>query len=76
MRDGAYLTLEVTFGGGQPARATYGGGVLSGSGDVDLREVMARDALSGAIRNVVKELGEHELAEIRQQIAYKHSKEG
>ena len=73
MSTGGTLTIEVAFGGGQKATVHYSIGITHD--EIDLHKAMASDALSGAASDILKELGEHALNEIRQQIAYKHAKE-
>lgn len=73
MGTGATLTIEVAFGGGQKATVNYSVGLTNDH--IDLHQVMVADALSSAAKNIITELGEHALTEIRQQIAYRHAKE-
>jgi hypothetical protein len=67
--------IELTFGGGQPVRAHYNFDAVTG--DVDLKHLIALDAAEAGLVDLMRgtTLGEHALAELKQQIAYLHPKE-
>ena len=68
---GAFI-IEVAFGDGKPAKVYYDFDVSRG--EIDLKHVMAEDAVSGLVKDVLgeKQLSDELIAELRQQVFYRH----